>query len=817
MFKLALLDLKRKKKSWRLLASVMTLAYAFLAMMLIFFASLDRTEEAEREAIYGSWHVAFINADQDTVERVKNHATVESTGISYTYGMVLGQDEQELGKIGTTDKNTRKMENISLMQGRFPEKDGEVAVELSSLTALGYSAQLNQKISVHVQARRDGKIEEVEETYNLVGIVQDYSAKMKGTTPDKKDYVSFFINSKDKLTVLDKRINFNIRLKKEYIQEYRELVYGSNYKQFIINNYTYLELSEESRYLLGQKELKREIIYIILSCLNGILFFIAVIKHKKEQEEFISLFYNIGSSKMQSNLLIALTGGVNAVFSVFIGNLSAIILSGLIDIFLKIINKNIWILRLPLSQIMNYSIVQIISAVVLCGIGSAYDDNLFAVIKNNRKTKKAPNRVSIKNLLVQKNNYYYFITFILLFMIFNSVCNIYEKKFSYLYVCKSNINDYEFGVLRSYYSLENSMPENIVSQIGKIYGIKDIEAVKSLNYIKAEVESDEYFQKLKKFYWPRYAEQNETCAFVLGFDPKGEAINYYEQQIKFDKNAYSRMFEEGKGVILYLPAYSVNEDGNIEINVGVNSNQSLKVGDQITLMNANGKVKVEICGIISNIKDKGKELNRPFTVLGSYKLCDQLNKGGYHNTVEYLSVTVKDNINVVQTDAEMNAALSKYLFANNRKIKENLLNEYFINSYINYVCGFFCLLAIFVMVNEKFTIDKRQEYKKIKILKQIGISNWSLYKNSVFIELKNIFLIGIFAWLIIFFCKIINYCINIDFGNSTSISVKLGVIWRWILKICPFDKVLMVLISIILVIGMIRILRIKKVIKFLKM
>ena len=74
MTKLVLLNLKRKKKSWRMMLIVMTLAYTFLAMVLTFCSSLDRTEEAEREADYGSWHVALIHAD------------LESTSLLYGIG-----------------------------------------------------------------------------------------------------------------------------------------------------------------------------------------------------------------------------------------------------------------------------------------------------------------------------------------------------------------------------------------------------------------------------------------------------------------------------------------------------------------------------------------------------------------------------------------------------------------------------------------------------------------------------------------------------------------------------------------------------------
>ena len=107
MNKLMKLIFKRRKKSWYLLISVMILAYFLIAVLRIAFACFDRTEEADREKQYGNWHVAVIDADTDTVNGLKNHATVEKFGISYTYGMVLDKENKDLGKIGFPRKRGR--------------------------------------------------------------------------------------------------------------------------------------------------------------------------------------------------------------------------------------------------------------------------------------------------------------------------------------------------------------------------------------------------------------------------------------------------------------------------------------------------------------------------------------------------------------------------------------------------------------------------------------------------------------------------------------------------------------------------------------
>lgn len=41
------------------------------------------------------------------------------------------------------------MGNLELLEGRFPEKSGEIAMEASLLSALGYDYELNQKIVVN--------------------------------------------------------------------------------------------------------------------------------------------------------------------------------------------------------------------------------------------------------------------------------------------------------------------------------------------------------------------------------------------------------------------------------------------------------------------------------------------------------------------------------------------------------------------------------------------------------------------------------------------------------------------------------------------
>ena len=67
-------------------------------------------------------------------------------------GVILDDSSEPGGRrLGVMDEALIDIGNISLHEGRLPETADEIAMDLPSLAAMGYSYDLGQKLQVTVQ------------------------------------------------------------------------------------------------------------------------------------------------------------------------------------------------------------------------------------------------------------------------------------------------------------------------------------------------------------------------------------------------------------------------------------------------------------------------------------------------------------------------------------------------------------------------------------------------------------------------------------------------------------------------------------------
>lgn len=85
------LNLKKYKKSYLSLFTVIILACTFTITVTVLHDSLIKTEELQRKDIYGSWNISVYNTDDNIYKDLKNHGTIKSIGKMTGYGEVLGR------------------------------------------------------------------------------------------------------------------------------------------------------------------------------------------------------------------------------------------------------------------------------------------------------------------------------------------------------------------------------------------------------------------------------------------------------------------------------------------------------------------------------------------------------------------------------------------------------------------------------------------------------------------------------------------------------------------------------------------------------
>lgn len=149
-----------------------------LSTLLIFLScflcdSFHVTQEYTRKRIYGIHNGAAFNISQHGEELLKNHLSVQVTGEMLVYGSILDENEEEIGYFGTMDDSFRQLEQLSFVEGGYPQKEDEIAVEYAVLQMLDVPYEVGRPLILKLKDA-DGTIEE--KTYVLSGILDSYTA-----------------------------------------------------------------------------------------------------------------------------------------------------------------------------------------------------------------------------------------------------------------------------------------------------------------------------------------------------------------------------------------------------------------------------------------------------------------------------------------------------------------------------------------------------------------------------------------------------------------------------------------------------------------
>lgn len=175
--KMVLLSIKRRKKEIGFVSIVTFIAVLFLAGVSLFQNVMNRYVIENNYKNYGEW--IFASLDKEL-----SHPYFASTGSCKTGAVILNDNgEQTAESIGCVDEGFLGFANLTFYEGRLPEKDDEIVMNLTTLAKLGYSLDLGQTIHLQVMVEREilqgeesyYETETYEKDFTLVGTIRDFS------------------------------------------------------------------------------------------------------------------------------------------------------------------------------------------------------------------------------------------------------------------------------------------------------------------------------------------------------------------------------------------------------------------------------------------------------------------------------------------------------------------------------------------------------------------------------------------------------------------------------------------------------------------
>ncbi len=761
--------MRRRIKTYGLLISVIIMTVILEFSMIIIYSSMEKTGEEQRKMSYGGWDAAVYNTDGTVLNRLKTHATVEKSGCMTGMGYVFDGNGNAAGTIGFIDDTAAALGNISALDGRLPMSDGEIAVEMSCLTRLGYSYKLGQHIDITVQRTdENGRMLTEKRSYRLCGVVKNYSGLWIG---NENGLLSFFVGG-DTGEPLFIHVFFGMKDNfKKYTDELSALTAGHGI--FVKNTYTYIDLSvksEKSGSFVNEDSLPFGVggpagglwMIVLLNVLSAFLMMSILNNSLNERRKSLVLMRCIGASKPQ--IIKIYTGEILVVLLI---SIPAGIISGLaVSCFGCMLIKRIFFGELFFYVPVNSLLICVLFLLVFAAITVFFEimqifmmplwGNMRPEIpaRHKRKNEKPLDIKNIGRIFSESNRGKTRISFVLslltvVILLFSSYdCWVYYDE--YCSLKKTYPADYEFGFMLSYFEPLNHMSESEMIGIRSAYGVEDVRAYKISGYLPITWENmrqSRYAAAAAETVFAKYAGKSSVHGTVYGLSAGNRKnVEYYIEEM--DEGAFSYgLFSEGKGVILSLPEFYRTRDGEF-INGDMPSDKLYTSGEYITestispgstlnIEGENGTVSVTVMGIIYGFDEFTAQafLNKPYSIIGSYDLCDKIAKGG-HQTYEYVQITGSSSANYRQTDVELSAIKTELNFENLRAVKEEKLNQtvmYFISALLT---GFIAVM-IFTMIEKIGSEAKiRAEKYRNRILYLTGMPLKNIMKIYLYQMLK---------------------------------------------------------------------------------
>ena len=179
LFALAFEGVRRKKRSSILIFLVLFISFGFAVMSVSLVASMSRTSQELTRDMYGEWVLAIPSGLEQDAEWLAEQRWVEQVGIARSYG-TLEAGGKPFG-FGTMDEGYLELGRLRMEDGRWPQAEGEIALEAKVLDALGLDYTLGQTFQVQIAVDCGSRFSAQKEyltvtrSYTLCGVIRAYS------------------------------------------------------------------------------------------------------------------------------------------------------------------------------------------------------------------------------------------------------------------------------------------------------------------------------------------------------------------------------------------------------------------------------------------------------------------------------------------------------------------------------------------------------------------------------------------------------------------------------------------------------------------
>ncbi|MBE6751741.1 MAG: FtsX-like permease family protein [Ruminococcaceae bacterium] len=524
---LALGNLKNRKKQYTLLIIGIILSMTLSSSFTFFVSSAISSALETHNFLYGKQSHIIIN----TIRNEETEEFLNSNVTTHGYAHILGKiaavgDEPSTGAdVAWLEKEAKDLYFQSLIEGRMPEKENEIAIEKSALTRLGIDYKLNDKITFdfYVQDADQPKEKPIKKEYILVGILND-----KRSNIEKQSWVTdiripaAFVMDNTEIEIGGKEAlhlfisNSDDRFIDGFIGEYVELTrtlrrsyYGANdgLSWYVTGGYEIMYTVADT-FGMNAPYLLILVFVAVLAVASNIGIVNAFSTNLKERKRQIGLLRSVGATRRQ---IINVYGKETFILCLICTPVSILISIGAVALSVSTFGENFvfkpswWVL--PLSAIISILIVTLSSFIPLFSASRITPMQAIRNISLNRKIRtkkiKTQKEFNTSKLLASRNIKLYkskqvFTSIILAIAVFGSLFGFslaggIEKQNRSLNADYQIRDDtaYETKPIANYDWFRSGISENDVQEILSNNYVESIKGEKKTNgYIEVEELTD---------------------------------------------------------------------------------------------------------------------------------------------------------------------------------------------------------------------------------------------------------------------------------------------------------------------------------------
>lgn len=624
-------NIKNRKKQYTIMIIGIILAMVLSSSIVFLYSAAKETYISNHYKTHGYQSEIFESSrlSDENLNEMKSEGIITAYGEAHTLGYAYTDEQNKyLGSnVGYFDKKGKELSNPILLDGKYPQNQGEAAIEKAQLIKLGLkNAKVGDTITLNLDIQNGN-------TKYYKTIVKKY--KLTGILSDKKSIISYSYDAKDYDTLIpaivvsnkekienggkEKIVYYTQAEKKRSmgIDEYfaQKNISGSDYNKY--NTKCYVQTNVDNLFSGSAFVIVIMAVLIFASCVAIINSFNSNLKDRKKQ---IGMLRAVGTTKRQ---IINIFGREAFIISLICTPISIIISYLIISLVLKFAVKDAVmtksVISLLIAAVTSEIVVLLAAFIPLISASRVSPMQAIRDVETARKFKnkkiKSKKEFDVAKHIAKRNLGFYngsritvsvilALTIIVSSFGFANVINDTKNYFSN--------NNYDYHIS---FANEKGLSEAEKQEIADMQYIGEVSGEKSMNINLLRDEIDDFFRVV-------------MCDTFLPGDQMLKSINQYRDLIKNGKPNSS--YEEGKKdlntnkeyINLEITAHENSYFKNIKNNVEGEINYSkLKTGEEVIVaspkkLELTGFANGNESGVATNAdKEIGKKLGRYESIL----------------------------------------------------------------------------------------------------------------------------------------------------------------------------------------------------------